>query len=85
MVDIDNSEATEFKILDDHTILAPFNAVPGLGDNAARQIVAARTEQKFLSKEDLATRGKVSQTIMDYFEKNEVLEGMPDQNQLSLF
>ncbi|QNQ83838.1 PolC-type DNA polymerase III [Lactobacillus sp. PV037] len=85
MVDIEKSEATEFKILDDHTILAPFNAVPGLGDNAARQIVAARTEQKFLSKEDLATRGKVSQTIMDYFEKNEVLEGMPDQNQLSLF
>lgn len=85
MVDVNNSEATDFKILDDHTILAPFNAVPGLGDNAARQIVAARTEQKFLSKEDLATRGKVSQTIMEYFENNGVLEGMPDQNQLSLF
>ncbi|MBD5429024.1 PolC-type DNA polymerase III [Lactobacillus sp.] len=85
MVDIDESEATDFKIIDDHTILAPFNAVPGLGDNAARQIVAARTEQKFLSKEDLATRGKVSQTIMEYFENNGVLEGMPDQNQLSLF
>ena len=85
MVDIDQSEATDLKILDKHTILAPFNAVPGLGDNAAKQIVAARAEKKFLSKEDLAKRGKVSQTIMNYFEDNGVLEGMPDENQLSLF
>ena len=85
MVDVNESEALDFKILDEHTILAPFNAVPGLGDNAAKQIVAAREEQKFLSKEDLAKRGKVSQTIMNYFEENGVLEGMPDQNQLSLF
>lgn len=85
MVDIDQSEATDFKILDKHTILAPFNAVPGLGDNAAKQIVAARAEKKFLSKEDLAKRGKVSQTIMNYFEDNGVLEGMPEENQLSLF
>lgn len=76
MVDIDQSEATDFKILDKHTILAPFNAVPGLGDNAAKQIVAARAEKKFLSKEDLAKRGKVSQTIMNYFEDNGVLEGL---------
>ncbi|GFZ27201.1 PolC-type DNA polymerase III [Lactobacillus corticis] len=85
MVDLDKSEALRFKILDKHTILAPFNAVPGLGDNAAKQIVAARTEQKFLSKEDLAKRGKVSASIMEYFETNGVLEGLPEQNQLSLF
>lgn len=85
MVDVNQSEATNFKIVDQHVILAPFNAVPGLGDNAAKQIVAARAEQKFLSKEDLAKRGKVSATIMTYLEENGVLEGMPDQNQLSLF
>ena len=85
MVDVSQSEALDFKILDDHTILAPFNAVPGLGDNAAKQIVSARQEQKFLSKEDLQIRGKVSQTIMNYFEENGVLSGLPDQNQLSLF
>ncbi len=85
MVDIQKSEAMNFKIIDKHTILAPFNAVPGLGDSAAKQIVAARAEKPFLSKEDLATRGKVSQTIMNYFEDNGVLDGMPAQNQLSLF
>lgn len=85
MVDINESEATTYKIVDKHTILAPFNAVDGLGDSAAKQIVAARSEAPFLSKEDLQVRGKVSQKIMDFFENNNVLEGMPDQNQLSLF
>ncbi len=85
MVDVNESEATDFKIIDDHTILAPFNAVPGLGDNAAKQIVAARAEQKFLSKKILPLAAKYHKTIMEYFENNGVLEGMPDQNQLSLF
>ncbi|MGX4763359.1 PolC-type DNA polymerase III [Holzapfeliella sp. JNUCC 72] len=85
MVDVEKSAAQDFTILDDHTLLAPFNAVPGLGDNVAKQIVAARADKKFLSQEDLATRGKVSKTIMSYFEENGVLEGLPEQNQLSLF
>ena len=85
MVDINESEATTYKIMDKHTILVPFNAVDGLGDSAATQIVAARSEAPFLSKEDLQIRGKVSQKIMDFFEENNVLEGMPAQNQLSLF
>lgn len=85
MVDINESEATTYKIVDKHTILVPFNAVDGLGDSAAKQIVASRSEAPFLSKEDLQIRGKVSQKIMDFFEENNVLEGMPAQNQLSLF
>ena len=39
----------------------------------------------FLSKEDLKKRGKVSQTIIAYLTQNSVLDGMPDENQLSLF
>ncbi|WP_125761167.1 PolC-type DNA polymerase III [Companilactobacillus hulinensis] len=85
MVDLEKSDAFEFKIIDDKTLLAPFNAIPGLGDNVAKQIVAAREEQPFLSKEDLSTRGKVSKTIVEYMTENHVLDGMPDENQLSLF
>ncbi|MCH4008083.1 PolC-type DNA polymerase III [Companilactobacillus sp.] len=85
MVDLEKSDAFEFKIIDDHTLLAPFNAIPGLGDNVAKQIVAAREEQPFLSKEDLSIRGKVSKTIIEYMSDNHVLDGMPDENQLSLF
>ncbi|WP_125768592.1 PolC-type DNA polymerase III [Companilactobacillus furfuricola] len=85
MVDIEKSDAFDFQIIDDHTLLAPFNAIPGLGDNVAKQIVVAREEQPFLSKEDLSNRGKVSKTIIEYMSENHVLDGMPDENQLSLF
>ena len=85
MVDIERSDAMNFQILDEHTLLAPFIAVPSLGLNVAKQIVAAREEQPFLSKEDLAQRGKVSQTIINYLTENHVLDQLPDENQLSLF
>lgn len=85
MCDIDKSEAFDFKIIDDHTLLAPFNAVPGLGENVAKQIVASREEKPFLSKEDLANRGKVSKTLIEYLTVNGVISHLPDENQLSLF
>ena len=48
-------------------------------------IVRAREEGEFLSKEDLQQRGKVSKTILEYLDKQGCLESLPDQNQLSLF
>lgn len=85
MVDIEHSDSHDFQILDDHTILAPFRAIPGLGENVAKQIVSAREEKPFLSKEDLQNRGKVSKTIIDYMTAQHVLDALPDENQLSLF
>lgn len=84
MVDIEKSHASNF-IIEDNCLLAPFRAVPSLGDNVAHQIVQAREEAPFLSQEDLAKRGKVSKTIMEYFVENNVLQGVPESNQLSLF
>ena len=72
-------------LIDGDTLIAPFRAIPGLGINVAKQIVAAREEKPFLSKEDLAERGKVSQTIINFMTDNGVLDGLPDQNQLDLF
>lgn len=84
MVDIEKSDAQNF-IIEGDSLIAPFRAINGLGENVAKQIVQARQEQPFLSKEDLATRGKVSKTIIEYMEENGVLTGLPDENQLSLF
>lgn len=84
MVDLNRSEALEW-VIDGETLIPPFISLPGLGDNVAKQIVAARTEKPFLSKEDLKKRGKVSQTIIDFMTQHSVLEGLPDENQLSLF
>ncbi|WP_424694992.1 PolC-type DNA polymerase III, partial [Granulicatella adiacens] len=84
MVDVDKSEASNF-VIEGDSLIAPFRAIQGLGLNVANKIVEARQEQPFLSKKDLATRGKVSKTLIDYMTENKVLDHLPDENQLSLF
>ena len=84
MVDVDKSHATNF-IIEGNSLIAPLRAISGLGANVAQKIVEAREEQPFLSKKDLATRGKVSKTLIDFMTENNVLDHLPDENQLSLF
>ena len=83
-VDLYRSSANEF-IIDGNSLIPPFDAIPGLGTNAAFNIVKAREEGEFLSKEDLQKRGKVSKTILEFLDQQGCLESLPDQNQLSLF
>ena len=84
MVDLNRSDATDW-LIDGDSLIAPFRAIPGLGVNVAKQIVAARAQRPFLSKEDLSERGKVSQTLIQFMTANHVLDDLPDENQLSLF
>ncbi|WP_124057316.1 PolC-type DNA polymerase III [Vaginisenegalia massiliensis] len=84
MISLEKSDAEKF-IIEGDTLIPPFRAVQGLGTNVAYQIIKARNEAPFLSKEDLQKRGKVSKTIIDYLADNGVLDGLPDQDQLSLF
>ncbi len=84
MIDIEKSDAEEW-LIEGKSLIAPFNALPGLGLNVAKQIVAARADKPFLSKEDLSKRGHVSQTLIDFMTENNVLSELPDENQLSLF
>ncbi|MED1202038.1 PolC-type DNA polymerase III [Heyndrickxia acidicola] len=83
-IDLYRSQAAEF-VIDGDSLIPPFNSIPGLGTNVAQNIVRAREDGEFLSKEDLQQRGKVSKTLMEYLDKHGTLEAMPEQNQLSLF
>ncbi|AIF43728.1 PolC-type DNA polymerase III [Virgibacillus sp. SK37] len=83
-VDLYKSSATEF-IVEEDRLLPPFNAVDGLGTNAALSIVKAREEGEFLSKEDLRERSRISKTVLEYLDNHGCLEGMAEKNQLSLF
>src|SRR5699024_10231526 len=83
-VDLYRSDATEF-IVEGNELLPPFNIVEGLGTNAAINIVKAREDGEFLSKEDLRERSRISKTVLDYLDKHGCLDGMADENQLSLF
>lgn len=51
----------------------------------AKSIVEARKQGEFLSKEDLINRTQLSQTLMRKLEVLGTLEGMQEENQLSLF
>ncbi|ETI70335.1 DNA polymerase III PolC [Neobacillus vireti LMG 21834] len=82
--DLYKSAASEF-IIEGNSLIPPFNSIPGLGTNAAFNIVKARGDGEFLSKEDLQQRGKVSKTILEYLDKQGCLKSLPEQNQLSLF
>ena len=84
MVDLERSDASNW-LIDGDSLIAPFRAIPGLGLSVAKQIVAAREERPFLSKEELADRGKVSQTLIDFMTENHVIDQLPDSNQLDLF
>ncbi|MEH7252849.1 PolC-type DNA polymerase III [Neobacillus niacini] len=82
--DLYKSDASEF-IIEGNSLIPPFNSIPGLGTNAAYNIVKSRQDGEFLSKEDLQQRGKVSKTILEYLDKQGCLSSLPEQNQLSLF
>lgn len=83
-IDLDRSDASEFKMVDGK-LLPPFNCIPALGDAVAKEIVRARGEHLFTSKEDLKKRGKVSQSIIDTMDSMGILKNMPDEEQISLF
>lgn len=83
-VDLYRSSATEF-IVDGDSLIPPFNAIDGLGTNAALNIVKAREEGEFLSKQDLRERSRISKTVLEYLDNHGCLEGMEEENQLSLF
>ncbi|UQS85717.1 PolC-type DNA polymerase III [Apilactobacillus apisilvae] len=84
MVDLEKSDAEKW-LMDGKKLIAPFRAIPSLGINVAKQIVAARADKPFISKEDLSKRGKVSKKIIEFMTDNHVIDDLPDENQLSLF
>lgn len=84
-VDLYTSDAEKFVLENDKTLLAPLSSLAGLGIKAAYNIVEARQETRFISKEDLRERCKISKTIVDILTQHGCLKDLPDSNQLSLF
>lgn len=83
-LDLYRSQATEF-LIEENTLIPPFVAMEGLGENVAKQIVAAREEGEFLSKTELRKRGGVSTSLVEKMDEMGILGNMPEDNQLSLF
>lgn len=83
-LDLYKSDATRFIVLEDG-LLPPFGALAGVGESAARGIVAAREQGPFLSVEDLQQRSRASKTVIELLQEFGCLKDLPETNQLSLF
>ena len=84
-IDLYESEAGVWKVSSSKEIIPPFSSIEGLGDSVAKNIVSERKKSKFLSKEDLQIRCKISQTLMEKLDEMNILKDLPESNQLSLF
>ena len=83
-VDIEKSHSYAF-LPENGSIRMPFSALPGLGENAAANILSAREEEPFFSIEDLQTRAKLSKSVIEILRKNHALDNLNETDQLSLF
>lgn len=83
-IDLYRAKAKDFQIIDGK-IMPSFNSIEGMGDKAAEALEEAAKEGKFLSKDDLRERSKVSKTVVEAMTDLGLLDGMPDGNQLSIF
>ncbi|MDD2180814.1 MAG: PolC-type DNA polymerase III [Bacilli bacterium] len=84
-IDIEKSDANNFILLDDYTLLPPFRTIDGLGELVAKKVVEERSKQPFLSIENLQKRGKVTATTIEKMRIMGVLDKLDESNQLSLF
>lgn len=83
-IDLYRSDATKF-IVDGDSLIPPFSALAGIGDNAARNIAAAKEQGEFLSIEDFQQKSKASKTVVELLGTMGCFRGLPESNQLSLF
>ena len=83
-VDINDSEATIFKVINDTDIRIPFSAVAGLGESVAQSITSARAEKPFTSIDDVMKRTRLSKTLCDYFKKIGAFGLLPEKEEEKL-
>ena len=83
-VDLYRAQAHRFQIVDGK-LMPALDTIEGLGDKAADAVVLAARDGKFLSKDDLRNRTKISKTVIDLMDELNLLGDIPDSNQISIF
>ena len=81
---IGKSHATRF-LAAEGKVLLPFVALTGVGESAAKAIVAEFEKKPFLSVDDMRNRAKVNKTAIEALLNHGVLTEIPESDQISLF
>ena len=82
-IDLYKSHATDFLPVDEG-ILPPLNALPGMGDNAAKAITEARENGPFKTVTDLKARTGITRSAAELLEEYGCFDGLPEADQVSL-
>ncbi len=83
-LDLYRAHSRNFQIIDGK-IMPSFSSIEGMGDKAAEAIMEAAKDGPFLSKDDLKSRSKVPQSVLDKMGEMGLLGDIPESNQYSLF
>ena len=85
-LDIYTAKAHDFQIIDGK-LMPSLDTIEGLGEKAADALVEAVAAQDgpFVSKNDLREKSKLSKTVIETMSDLGLLEGLPEDSQLSIF
>jgi len=83
-IDLYRSDAHRF-IVTDKGLLPPLGALAGIGDVAADGIAKARENGPFISREDLRTRAKIGNAVVEALAEIGILDELPATDQIELF
>ena len=84
-IDLYKSDATKF-VEENGAIRPPLNAISGVSDAVGQSIIDARDNGgPFLSVEELMRRAKIGSAVVEKMKEYDVLNGLPDTSQVSLF
>ncbi len=78
------SDALKFTV-DEGKVRLPFVAIGGVGEAAARSFAAGFAQRPYLTVEDASIRGRVNKAAIEQLRQHGVLEGLPEQDQISMF
>lgn len=81
-IDLEKSHSYAF-LPENGGIRMPFSSMPGLGENAAENIISARNEEPFFSIEDLRIRAKLSGSVIEMLRSGGVLDHINETDQLT--
>ncbi len=86
-IDIYKAKAHEFQIIDGK-LMPSLDSIEGLGEKAADGLVEAieaQNGQPFVSKNEMREKSKLTKTVIETMTDLGLLDGMPEDSQLSIF
>ena len=85
-IDINKSDASKFIIdYENNCLIPPFKVLDGLGELSVKDLIEERQKRPFETIEDFKNRGKIPDKIIKYLKENGVLDGMKENNNITLF